>query len=104
MSNDNTEILHDLDAGIFAQKISEALTEAGRAAIHHDKNAKVVIELTYEPISNTRQCQVKHKLKSVIPHSTGQVTDEDEKKTPIYIHQDGKQAVTPESQTELNFN
>lgn len=100
---DSIQIIADLDAGLFAAKISDAMTQAGRAAIVTQKPATVTIELRYVPITNTNQVWVKHKLKSVTPHLTGQLTDEDTKQTPVYIHPKGDQSITPFDQTELKF-
>lgn len=98
---DNTKILEDLDAGMFQQKIAAAMTDAGRAAIGYAKNSKVTIVLTYHPISNTRQCQVTHQISSDVPHEFGNTVDKDTKTTPVYIHDDGRQSITPQNQKDM---
>lgn len=98
---DNTEIIADLDGGVFHSKVAAALTAAGLAASRTGRQASVTIKLTYKPIEATGQAWVEHKLVSSIPHQTGENVDTDTKKTPVYIHGNGLQSITPENQQDL---
>jgi hypothetical protein len=98
------DALGEMDAGIFLDKVGRGLSDAGKAAIAHGKQAKVVLELTFKQLSNTQQCDVSHKIKTEIPHATGKTIDEDTKSTPMYIHTDGNISVFSEEQHHFDFS
>lgn len=99
----SSDVLSELDAGIFMQKFEASLKEAGLAAIGCGKQAKVTIELKFDRIENSRQVKVTHKVANVIPRETGKNSDEDIKTTPIYVHSDGTLSIFSEDQLGFNF-
>lgn len=40
MPTDATTFLNDLDAGVFANKVGQGITDAARGAINHDKKGR----------------------------------------------------------------
>lgn len=100
----SSDVLSELDAGLFMTKFEAALREAGEAAIQSGKQSKVVIELKFDAIENSRQVKCTHKLANVIPRLTGKNSDEDIKSTPIYVHSDGALSIFSEDQLGFAFN
>ncbi|MFW6369092.1 MAG: hypothetical protein ACOC0J_00740 [Myxococcota bacterium] len=93
-----TQVLPDLDGGVFAEKISRAVQETAHGvALHGDskKRGKVIIELDLSRIGESTQIAVAHKLKYTKPTRRGKSHEEDTTETPLYVHQDGAVSIMP---------
>lgn len=96
-------VLAEIDAGIFEKKIAAALADAGKAAITHGKQSKIVLSLSFDQIDTSHQVSVTHKITTTIPHLTGKNTDEDTKKSPLHVHTDGGMSIFTEDQLGFSF-
>ena len=104
MSTKSSDILAELDAGVFIQKFNAALKKAGVATVSCGKQSKVMIELKFDHIQNSRQVMVTHKVLQVIPRETGKAADEDVKTTPVHVHSDGLMSIFSEDQKAFTFD
>ncbi len=106
MSNQSTttdfsELLSDLDGGVFAEKIGTALSLVARGVVEHDKQGKVVITLDLKRIGQSSQVAVAHKLAYKAPTLRGSISEENETATPVHVGRGGKITLFPENQGDL---
>lgn len=95
MSTDATTFFQDLDGGTFAAKVGISITNAGRGAINFRKKGKVVIELEFEQIGDSRQVNIAHTLKVVEPTERGEIAEKQTTETPMFVHMDGNVTAFP---------
>lgn len=100
MSKTNvTEFIGELDAGIFENKLSAALSEVALGVLNHDKVGTVKLEFTLKKMdSDNPQVQIQHKLSYVKPTKRGKSSEEDTTATPMYVHKGGVLSVTPDKE------
>lgn len=100
------DILQQLDAGVFLQKIATGMRDTAMSTTqHHDKvKGKVIIELTMERIGDGGQILVSHKLKYDRPTPRGKSIEEDTTSTPLYVGARGKLTATPDTQEAFEFD
>jgi hypothetical protein len=95
------DVLTELDAGTFEQKISRAMAECAFGVVETGKTGKIVITLDLKRIATSNQVTVKHALKFVRPTENGKVTEENATETPLYVGARGRLTVTPDTQQEM---
>jgi len=100
---DVTEILNELDAGVFASKVGRALADTALAVTEHSRDGKVVIELKLHRIGESNQVNIVHKVKYDRPTKRGKVTEEDATETPMHVGPRGRLTMFPENQIDA-FN
>jgi hypothetical protein len=98
-----SELLEDLDAGVFAQKVTTAVAEAALGVVHTGKKGKVVLTFDLARIGDANQVQLTHGLKYVKPTSKGKVIEEDTTSTPLHVGPRGHLTLFPASQQSLDF-
>ena len=98
-----SETLQEFDAGLFANKVTEALKTAALGTIQHHRKGSVTIVIELEQIGDSDSVQVKHTLKYVKPTRNGKVSEENTTTTPFYVNKDGFLTISPELQEDL-FN
>ena len=100
MSTNIEEFIADLDAGVFAQKMSRALSDVAGNVCDHERKGKVTIEFD---ISMTSSCQVKvtHTLKLTKPTKRGECTEKDTTQTVMHVNKGGRMTFFPENQDQL---
>ena len=98
---DALETLSDLDAGVFSQKLSSALSAAALGTVTHGGKGKVVIQLELERIGESTQVKVSHKLQYIKPTLRGKVMEEDTTETPMYVDGRGALSFMPVNQGDL---
>lgn len=98
-----SELLPDLDAGIFDRKVSTALAEASLGVVTTGKKGKVVLTFDLERIGDGNQVQCKHSLRYVKPTAKGRVTEEDSTSTPLHVGPRGHLSLFPMAQQQLAF-
>ena len=101
MSTDITTLLNDLDAGVFAEKLSAAISKNAMAVIDTGKEGEVVITLKMKQIASHHQVEVSHKIKFTRPTHRGKVAEEDTTTTPMHVGRGGKLTFYPENQTDM---
>jgi len=98
-----TETLQDLDAGVFAAKISQAVRDVAMGVVAHDKAGKVVIELNMKRIGESSQIMLEHTLKYTKPTMKGKVTEDNTTGTALYVGRGGTVSIMPDTQEMLQF-
>lgn len=97
------ETLQEFDAGIFVNKVTEALKMAALGTIQHHRKGTVTLVFDLEPIGDSSSVQVKHTLKYCKPTKNGKQSEENTTSTPMYVGKDGFLTISPELQDDL-FN
>lgn len=95
------EILGELDAGIFVQKIEKALKEAALGTVNNGKKGSVTISLELEQIGSSSSVQIKHTLKYTKPTKNGKSMEENTTSTPMYVDNLGYLTINPQMQDDL---
>lgn len=96
-----TDMLPELDAGIFDQKINRALSDVALGVVTTGKLGKVVITLDMKQIASGHQITLSHSLKYMKPTGNGRLTEENTTETALYVGAGGKLTVTPDTQQKL---
>lgn len=94
------EILHDLDGGVFAQRIGAALSEVAAGVAYTGRKGQVTISFDLKKLTDI-QVQIDHKIKFVAPTQRGKRTDEATTATPMHVGARGRLTLFPESQPSL---
>jgi hypothetical protein len=95
------DLMGDLDAGIFEQKLARSLSDVAMGVIATGKKGKVVITLDMAQIANSNQVNLEHSLKYVKPTGNGRVTGENTTATPMHVGVGGKLTLFPDNQEKL---
>jgi hypothetical protein len=95
-----SQLLDDLDAGIFEQKVTTALAEAALGVVNTGKRGKVVITLDIKRIGDSNQVELSHGLRYVKPTGKGKVTEEDNTATPLHVSSRGHLSLFPMAQQQ----
>lgn len=95
------EILGELDAGIFVQKIEKALKEAALGTVNNGKKGSVTINLEFERIGSSSSVQIKHTLKYLKPTKNGKTLEENTTSTPMYVDNFGYLTINPQMQDDI---
>ncbi len=102
---DALDTLPDLDAGVFARKLSRALADTALAVVSQDgkaKKGKVIVELDIARMSESgNQVMVAHKLSYSRPTRRGKSSEDDTTETPMYVAGDGALTLLPFKQDDL---
>lgn len=99
-----SQLVGDLDAGIFEQKVTTAVAEAALGVVTTGKKGRVVLTLDIKRIGDSNQVELTHGLRYVKPTNKGKVTEEDTTATPLHVGPRGHLTLFPVSQQSLPFN
>lgn len=100
--NDAATVMNELDGGVFMEKVSRALSDVAEGVCAHERQGKVVIELTMSQVGEGRQMvNIAHALKYTRPTRRGKSSEEDTTSTPLYVGQRGKLTIMPDTQQPL---
>lgn len=94
-------MLQELDAGIFVNKVTEALKMAALGTIQNGKKGCVTLVFEFSQIGDGCSVQVNHKLKYIKPTKNGKMIEENATITPMYVNKDGYLTISPELQADL---
>lgn len=98
-----TDILTELDAGVFEQKISNALAEVAMGVVGTGKVGKVVVTFDLKQIDASSQVSVKHQVKFIKPMPHGKISEENTTATPMHVGVRGRLSLFPENQEKMVF-
>ena len=101
---DFTTVLQELDAGVFASKLSQAVRDVALGAVTHSKPGKVVIELTMKRLGESNQIMLEHNLKYSKPTLRGKAGEENSTSTALYVAGNGAISIMPDTQTGFQFD
>lgn len=100
-ATDVEEFITDLDGGIFARKLSIALSSVAAAVCDNNRIGKVSIDFTIVNIPGTSQVHVGHTLKFSRPTMDGEASEKEKRSTPMHVGKFGKLSLTPENQMQM---
>jgi hypothetical protein len=100
---DLTELLPDLNGGVFEQQINGALSDIAANVCTHGKKGELVIKFAMKQIGEGNQVALTHSLKSVVPKARGKVTEETSTETPLHVERGGKLSLYPNHQTKMEL-
>jgi hypothetical protein len=95
------DMLSELDAGVFEQKLARALSDVAMGAVTTGKKGKVIITFDMAQIANSSQVNLSHSLKYIKPTGNGRVTEENTTATPMHVGAAGKLTLFPDTQERL---
>lgn len=101
MTTNVTEFISDLDAGIFEQKIGQALSDVALGVVNHHAPGKVTITMELNQIGASSTVNIKHNLVYTKPTSKGDVTEKNKTETPMHVGDRGKMTLFPENQGQM---
>jgi hypothetical protein len=95
------ETLEELDAGIFANKVNEAMKMAAQGTVQHGKKGSITVHLEFDQIGDSSSVQIKHTLKYTKPTKNGKQSEENTTTTPMYVDNLGYLTISPQTQDDL---
>ncbi|WP_347989470.1 hypothetical protein [Methylomonas sp. AM2-LC] len=95
------EILGEFDAGIFQDKVQEALKMVALGTINHGKKGSLVIQIDLEQIGNSSSVTVKHTVKYAQPTRNGKSSEEATTSTPMYVNNLGYLTINQQTDADL---
>lgn len=98
---ENIDLLQELDAGVFAQKLARALADVALGVVTTGKKGRVTIQFAVDPIGTSTQVNVGHKLVYIKPTGNGRVIEENATSTAVYVGAGGKLTILPDTQTDM---
>lgn len=99
-----TELLPELNAGIFQAQLEEAIKEVVTGVVATDKQGGFTLSFKLKPIKGSAQLRMQHTLKYTRPTTNGsQVTDETTD-TVLFANPRGQLSVEPFNQLKFPFS
>jgi len=101
---DAAETLADLDAGLFLQQLSKAISDTAIATVMNGdkkKQGKVTVEFVMVRIGDSHQIEVRHSVGYDKPTRRGKATEKYTSITALYVAGDGAVSIVPRSQTDM---
>lgn len=89
-ATDVESFVSDLEAGIFAQQLSVALSQVAASVVDEDRKGKVKLELSFEAIKGTHQVRVEHKIAYERPTASGRAGEETKGATVLHVGKGGR--------------
>lgn len=97
------QTLPELDAGLFNQKLSRAISDVALGVVTHGRQGDVVVTFKIKQIGDSVQVQCEHTIKRTAPTKRGKSIEEDTTTTPLYVGRNGATTLMPESQEKFGF-
>ena len=98
------DTLQEFDAGIFVNKVHEALKKVALGVVNHNKKGTVTIQIDLERIGETEQVQIIHTVKYSQPTKRGKITEDNATSTPMHINRFGDLTISAQRQNDLFSN
>lgn len=94
------ELLGELGAGTFEEKLSRVINETASAVMANEREGEVVLKFKIKPISNC-QAKVMHTIEFKAPTLNGIKSEKNTTDTVMYVGQKGKMSLFPEDQMQM---
>lgn len=98
---DLPDFINDLDGGVFAEKVSRALSDVAGGVIDTDKNGEVTLKFKLGRIGNSYRVGIKHTLTYKVPERNGNYSQENTTESVMHVNRGGRMSVFPEDQGQL---
>lgn len=83
------EFLKDLNAGVFAEQVADAISRVAAGVVDHGRKGQVRITLDMKRINDGHQIMVSHKLDYNQPNLRGNTKVDTTTQTPMYVTDQG---------------
>jgi hypothetical protein len=104
MSNPTLDdTLQEFDAGVFVEKVTQALKKVALGVVNNHKKGQLNITLDLEQIGETDYVKIKHTLKYNQPTIRGKLVEDNASETPMHVSREGFLSISPLNQDDL-FN
>lgn len=100
---DITELLPELNAGVFVEQINTALSDIAANVVTHGKKGELTLRFQVKQIGESNQVAVTHSLKSIVPKARGKITEETATDTPLHVGHGGRLSLFPNTQTKMEL-
>lgn len=101
MSTVFSELMSELNAGVFEGQIARALSDTALGVVTHGKKGSVTITFALDQIGESSQVECKHTLSYKKPTQRGGVSEDTTTKTPLHVGRDGKLSLFPHETTDM---
>lgn len=98
---DLPEFINDLDGGVFAEKVSLALSHVAAGVVDHNKAGEVTLKFKIDRIGNSYRVGIKHQLNYKVPEANGSYSQENTTESVMHVNTGGLMTVFPENQHQL---
>lgn len=95
------DLLRQLDSGVFANQVIDALKAAALGSVDNGKKGSVTLVFEFVRIGEGSGVQINHKLKRLTPTLHGRIVEEFSRTTHAYIDDAGYLSVSPLNQEDL---
>lgn len=95
------EMIGDLDAGVFEQKLSRVLCEVAAATCEYNRAGQVVVVFTMKRLGESSQVLLSHQIKKVRPTKRGTASEDDTTSTSMFVGVNGQLTLMPFNQGQL---
>lgn len=95
------QLLSDLDAGSFEQKMGVVISDVASGVIEHGRSGKVQVTLTFKQLGSSNQMMIEHELNYVSPTRNGERGEKNKTQTPVHVNVDGDVTLFPKNQSQL---
>jgi hypothetical protein len=95
------DTLQELDAGIFVNKVHDALKKVALGVVNQSKKGSVTIQLDLSRIGESDSVQVQHTIKYNQPTMRGKLVEDNTTITPMHVSREGYLSVSPQTQDDL---
>lgn len=85
MTTDVTVFINDLDGGVFAEKLSSALSDVAASVITHNKKGKLTLSFGIAQIGGSCQITVEHEIAYTKPTARGEASEKNKTQTGMYV-------------------
>jgi hypothetical protein len=99
-----TELLSDLNGGVFLEQLAVALRESALGVAVTGKAGSVTVKLSLKRIGESNQVICSHTLDFVRPTEKGKKSESSTTDTPLYVSQGGVLSLFPIQHQEPLFN
>lgn len=100
-TSSTTQLLEDLEAGIFMQRLDAALRACAAGVVEYSRDGEITIKLKLKKIGDSSQVTAVHSIKSSHPTLKGKVVEEATTNTPLHVGRGGRLSLYPEAQGKL---
>lgn len=100
---DMSELLGQLNAGVFEQQVNRVMSDLAANVVTHRKKGKVVLTFSMKQIAESNQVHVTHSIKSEIPTMRGRIMEEHTTDTPLHVGRGGTLSIFPDNQTKMEL-
>lgn len=101
METEVGQFLDDLDAGMFQQKISKALSDVAAGVIDNHAQGKVQVTFVVTQLGSSNQVMIDHQLAYSAPTPNGEFAEKNKTRTPMHVNEGGELTLFPKNQHQL---